>query len=80
MNELENIVLLGLVNALAFWQRGRNYNVLFVPIAMIDIIYGLVRSAGAAIPSTTFYIGVAIAIVGLYCFIGEFLRPLVRRK
>lgn len=72
MNELENIVILALLNGLAFSQRGKNYNFLFVPIAAADVIYGFIRAGAGAIPSTTYFIGLTIVILGGYCFMGNF--------
>lgn len=44
MNELANIVILALMNAPSFSQRNRNYNFLFVPVAISNIIYGFSKS------------------------------------
>jgi hypothetical protein len=67
------LTIIGLVNALAFWQRGRNYNFLFIPAAALDFIYGFIFAVSGDIPSTTFYEGITIVAIGLYCFFGEFL-------
>ena len=73
-----DLAIIAMLNALAFWKGGKR-NLLFVPVAAIDIIYGLVYAGSGDIPSLSFFVGVAIAILGLYCFIGEFVLGFWRR-
>jgi hypothetical protein len=64
------VVLLIAINALAFWTNKR---FLYVVAALIDIIYGLVYAISTTIPSIPFYVGMAIVVIGLYCFIDRFV-------
>lgn len=67
---LANLVILIAINILAFWT---NKKFLYVVAAMDDIIFGMIYAISSAVPSQTFFIGLGIIVVGLYCFFDRFV-------
>ena len=78
---MTEIAIIGMLNGLYFWKRPVYLSIL---AAMVDVIYGLVYAvSGSTTPvynSTTFWVGLAITILGVCIFIYEFIWVEVFKK
>ncbi|GEM_PF-2640887 len=78
---MTELILVGMLNALCFWKRPVY---VMVPVAMLDVIYGLVyATSGNTNPiynSTAFWEGLVVAIMGIGIFVYEFVWVEIFRR